>query len=337
MADLTTTYAGIKLKNPIIVGASNLVNHIENFKLMEEAGAAAIVYKSLFEEQIQLERLELDDALTEYQDRHAEMINLFPNIEHAGPSEHLMNIRLAKESVNIPVIASLNCIFSETWLEYAKQLESTGVDALELNFFSVPKDFKLDDNSIIAQQLEIFRMLKRAVNIPITIKFSPFYTNVLNVMKQFDQEGVNSVVIFNRFMQPDIDVDTESHTNYFAPSTRDESLTAMRYAGLLYGNIQASVVCNGGIHTGKDVARMILAGAESVEVVSTLYKHKIAYIHAMLNELSLWMDSKGYKSLSDFRGKLSQAKVKDPFIYKRAQYIDILQKSSEIFQKYTLR
>lgn len=337
MADLTTTYAGIKLKNPIIVGASNMVNHLDNLKLMEDSGAAAIVYKSLFEEQIQLERLEFDEGLSEYQERHAEMINLFPNIEHAGPSEHLMNIRLAKESVSIPVIASLNCIFSETWIEYAKQLESTGVDALELNFFSVPKDFKLDDNAVIAQQLEVFRALKKEIKIPMTIKFSPFYTNVLNVIKQFDQEGVNSVVIFNRFLQPDIDVDAETHINYFAASTRDEGLMELRFAGLLYGNIQAPIVCNGGIHTGKDVAKMILAGAESVEVVSTLYKNKITYIPAMLNELSLWMDSKNYKSLSDFRGKLSQAKVKDPFIYKRAQYIDILQKSSEIFQKYTLR
>jgi dihydroorotate dehydrogenase (fumarate) len=336
MVDLTTTYAGIKLKNPIIVGASNLVS-TDNLKAMEEAGAAAIVYKSLFEEQIQLERLEFDESMDEYRDRNAEMVSLFPDIEHAGPSEHLMNLRLAKESVSIPVIASLNCILTETWIDYAKKLQETGIDALEVNFFAVPKDFAVQGSSIISQQLEIFRALKKALKIPIAIKLSLFYTNTLNVIKQFDQEGVNSVVIFNRFLQPDIDIESESHINHFSPSTQEENLPALRYAGLLFEKIQASIVGNGGIHTGRDVVKMILAGADSVEVVSTLYKNKIAYITTMLQELTAWMEYKKYKSLNDFKGKLSAAKVNDPFIYKRAQYIDILQKSSEIFKKYPVR
>ena len=337
MINLTTTYAGIELKNPIIVGASNLVSNIDNLKLMEDSGVAAIVYKSLFEEQIQLERLEFDDSLTEYRERNAEMISLFPDIEHAGPSEHLMNLRLAKESVKIPVIASLNCVLSETWLDYAKQLQETGVDALELNFFAVPKDSKLDDNKIIAQQLDIFKALKKSISIPVSIKLSPFYTNILNVIKQFDQEGVSSIVLFNRFLQPDIDIETESHVNHFSPSGHDENLLALRFAGLLYGNVNTSIICNGGIHSGKDIAKMVLAGAESVEVVSTLYKNKISYVATMLKELTIWMESKNYKTLGDFRGKLSQSKMNDPFIYKRAQYIDILQKSSEVFKKYPLR
>lgn len=337
MVDLTTTYAGIKLKNPIIVGASNLVSNPENLRAMEDAGAAAIVYKTLFEEQIQLERLELEETLSEYRDRNAEMVSLFPDIEHAGPSEHLMNLRLAKESVKIPVIASLNCVLTETWLEYAKQLQDTGVDALELNFFAVPKDLKVDDNAIISQQLEIFRALKKSIHIPITIKFSPFYANTLNVIKQFDEEGVGSVVVFNRFLQPDIDVDSETHVNHFSTSTPDESLLALRYAGLLYGKIQAPIVGNGGIHTGKDIVKMILAGADATEVVSTLYKNKIAYLGTMLKDLTDWMESKKYKTLADFKGKLSAAKVNDPFIYKRAQYIDILQRSSELFKKYPVR
>ena len=337
MINLTTTYAGIELKNPIIVGASNLVSNIDNLKLMEDSGVAAIVYKSLFEEQIQLERLEFDDSLTEYGERNAEMISLFPDIEHAGPSEHLMNLRLAKESVKIPVIASLNCVLSETWLDYAKQLQETGVDALELNFFAVPKDSKLDDNKIIAQQLDIFKALKKSISIPVSIKLSPFYTNILNVIKQFDQEGVSSIVLFNRFLQPDIDIETESHVNHFSPSGHDENLLALRFAGLLYGNVNTSIICNGGIHSGKDIAKMVLAGAESVEVVSTLYKNKISYVATMLKELTIWMESKNYKTLGDFRGKLSQSKMNDPFIYKRAQYIDILQKSSEVFKKYPLR
>ncbi|HEY4788966.1 MAG TPA: dihydroorotate dehydrogenase-like protein [Bacteroidales bacterium] len=337
MVDLKTSFAGLEIKNPIIVGASNLVNSVDNLKLMEESGAAAIVYKSLFEEQIQLERLELDENLNEYRERNAEMISLFPDIEHAGPSEHLMNLRLAKESVSIPVIASLNCVFTETWIDYARQLQDTGIDALELNFFAIPKDFKFDGRDIVSQQLEIFKAVKNAVKIPISIKFSPFYANILNVIKQFDNEGADSVVVFNRFLQPDIDIENEIHINSFQVSTPGESLLAMRYAGMLYRNIKASISCNGGIHSGKDIIKMILAGADSVQVVSTLYKNKISYIKTLLSEITAWMEARKYKSLNDFKGKLSQAKVNNPFIYKRAQYIDILQKSSEIFKKYPLR
>lgn len=336
MVDLRTTFAGIEIKNPIVVGASNLVNNLDNMKLMEEAGAAAIVYKSLFEEQIQLERLELDEEINEYRERNAEMINLFPNIEHAGPSEHLMNLRLAKESVNIPVIASLNCIFSETWVEYAKQLEETGVNAIELNFFAVPRDFKTEDHEIISKQIEVFKAIKKAVKIPINIKLSSFYTNPLNVMKLFDLEGVNSLTIFNRFLQPDIDIDKEEHVNHFNASTQEESLIALRFAGLAYGNLSASICCNGGIKSSKDVIKMILAGADAVQIVSTLYQNKISYVKMILAELTGWMETKNYKTLNDFKGKLSQKKVNNPFIYKRAQYIDILQQSSEIFKKYSL-
>ena len=337
MIDLKTTYAGIEIKNPIVVGASNLVSNRDNLKLMEDSGAAAIVYKSLFEEQIQLERLELEEELNEYRERNAEMINLFPNMEHAGPSEHLMNLRMAKESVGIPMIASLNCIFSETWVEYAKQLEDTGIDALELNFFAVPRDVKLDEQIIISQQLEVFRAIKKAIKIPVAIKLSPFYANALNVIKQFDNEGVNSIVIFNRFLQPDIDIDKEIHINQFSVSTQEENLLALRFAGLSYGNINASICCNGGIKSSKDIIKMILAGADSVQVVSILYQNKISYLKSLLTELSGWMESKNYTSINDFRGKLSQMKVNDPFVYKRAQYIDILQKSSEVFKKYSLR
>jgi dihydroorotate dehydrogenase (fumarate) len=189
MADLKTNYMGLTLKNPVIAGATNLVSNIDNIKRMEDAGAAAIVYKSLFEEQIQLESLELEEDLTEYEERHAEMITLFPDLEHAGPSEHLMNLRNAKESVDIPVIASLNCVFSSTWQEYAKLIEQTGVDGLELNFYYVPKEFNVQGKSVIDSQLEILRLVNSSVSIPVSVKLSPFYANPLNVIKQLD-EGV---------------------------------------------------------------------------------------------------------------------------------------------------
>ena len=334
MADLKTTYLGLELKNPIIAGASNLVSNVDNLKRMEDAGAAAIVYKTLFEEQIQLERLEFEEELTAYRERNAEMINLFPDIEHAGPSEHLMNLRLAKESVKIPLIASLNCVFNETWLEYAKLIQDTGVDAIELNFYAVPRDFKIDEKSIVNQQIEILKTIKQALKIPVSLKISSFYANPLNVIKQFDQHGADGVVLFNRLLQPDIDIDSEKHINHFSSSTSEENLLPLKFAGLLFENVIGSICCNSGIHTGKDVAKMIMGGADCVQVVSALYKNKIAYLNVMVKELNDWMDSKNYKKLNDFKGKLSQKKVNDPYIYKRAQYIDIILKTSDLFKKY---
>lgn len=337
MANLTTKWMGLELKNPLIVGACNLVQNTDNLKRMEDAGAAAIVYKSLFEEQIQLEQLEMDEELYEYQDRNAEMISLFPSIEHAGPSEHLMNVHMAKQSVSIPVIASLNCVFSETWVEYAKQLAQTGVDGLELNFYHTPKNPDRLTENVIDHQVEIVKSIIGAVKIPVSVKLSPYYVNVLNVIKQMEGAGAKGFVLFNRFLKPDIDIASETFVNHFSPSTSEENLLPLRYAGLLYGQTQASIGCNSGIHSGKDMAKMLLAGADCTQVVSALYLNKISYITAMLNDLSLWMDVKNYASISDFKGKLSQQSIHDPFVYKRAQYIDIIQQSSEIFKKYPVQ
>lgn len=336
MADLRTNYMGLMLKNPVIAGATNLVSNLDNIKRMEDAGAGAIVYKSLFEEQIQLERLELEEDLTEYEERHAEMIKIFPEIEHAGPTEHLINLRKAKESVSIPVIASLNCIFNSTWQEYASLIEETGVDALELNFYAVPKDFNVQGKTIIDQQLEILRMVKSIVRIPVSVKLSPFYANPLNVIYQMEEAGADAFVLFNRYLQPDIDIQTEEHINYFNASSQDENRMPLRFAGLLYGNIRSSVCASSGIHTPEDVIKMLLAGADAVQVVSVLYKNKIEYLTELVNGLNNWMDKKGYYSVPEFKGKLSAKNTKDPYIYKRAQYIDIILKSSEVFKKYKM-
>lgn len=336
MADLKTNYMGLTLKNPIIAGATNLVSNTDNIKRMEDSGAAAIVYKSLFEEQIQLERLELDEERTEYEERNAEMIKIFPEIEHAGPAEHLLNLRKAKETVEIPVIASLNCIFNETWTEYAKLIEETGVDALELNFYAVPKDFTTTGKEIIDHQLEVLRLVKSQVKIPISIKLSPFYSNPLNVIKQLDEAGANAVVLFNRYLQPDIDIMKEEHINYFNASSQYENKMPLRYAGLLYGNIKGSIATSSGIHAWEDVVKMLLAGADTVQVVSVLYKNKIEYLSELVYGLEEWMNKKGYSSIQDFKGKMSAKNTKDPYIYKRAQYIDIILKSTEIFKKYKM-
>ncbi len=334
MADLRTKYLGIELKNPVIVGASNLVTKLDNVKRAEQAGAAAIVYKSLFEEQIQLESAQMDDALDEYNERHAESVKLFPTIEHAGPEEHLVNLRKVKESVQIPVIASLNAIYKESWIEYARLLEQTGADALELNFFYVPKDLETDGRDITLQQLDILKSIRSTVKLPVSVKLSPFYANPLNIIYQMDKLGVNGFVLFNRMFQPDIDVEKEEHFSPFNLSNPEDHKLSLRFAGLIYGTVNGSICANTGIYTGADVVKMILAGADCVQVVSTVYKNKVEYISTIISDLEKWMTSRNYNSLSDFRGKLSNKKINDPFVYKRAQYIDLLLKSDQIFRKY---
>lgn len=336
MVDLKTKYLGLDLKNPVILGASNLVTKIDNLKRAEEAGAAAIVYKSLFEEQIQLESAQLDDQLEEYNERNAEMVKLFPSMEHAGPEEHLVNLRKVKETLGIPVIASLNAIYTESWIDYAQQLEQTGVDALEFNFFYIPRDTQTDGRDINNQQLEIIKAVKPKVKLPISIKLSPFYANPLNVVSQMDKLGVNGFVLFNRLFQPDIDIEKEQHFSPFSLSSPEDNKLSLRFAGMLYGTIGASICSNTGIFSGADVIKMILAGADCVQVVSTIYKNKIEHISTILKDLQMWMESKNYKNLGAFRGKLSEKNTNDPFVYKRAQYIDLLLKSDQIFKKHVV-
>jgi dihydroorotate dehydrogenase (fumarate) len=336
MADLSTTYMGVKLKNPLILGASNLVTKPEVIKELEEAGIAAIVYKSLFEEQIQLESLQFDEELNEYDNRNSEMGRLFPDIEHAGPKEHLYNLKKLKENTSVPVFASLNAMYEPSWVEYAKLLEETGVDGLELNLYATPGYFEVGASSIEDKQYQIVKSVKKSVKIPVSVKLSPFYTNTLNFVKKLDEAGVDGFVMFNRFFQPEIDIETENfHFPWELSQPRDHHL-ALRYAGLLHGNIDASICASRGIYSSEDVIRLILAGADVVQIVSAVYKKELSYVATMLEGIHTWMDNKGYKNLNDFRGKLSRKNLKDPFTYQRAQYVDILAKSEEIFKKYPM-
>jgi dihydroorotate dehydrogenase (fumarate) len=334
MADLSTKYMGIPLKNPIIAGASNLSKDVTNLQKMEEAGAAAIVYKSLFEEQIQLEQAQLDEELTEFDERHPEMIKTHPTVEHSGPEEHLMELQRAKAAVNIPVIASLNAVYKQSWLDYAKRIEDTGVDGIELNFFHVPYDIEKEGISIEEEQVGILKELRKNLSIPVSVKLSPFYSNTLNVVETMDAEGIDGFILFNRLFEPEINIDKEEHKFPFNLSQKGDYKLPLRYVGLLYENVNANLCANTGIFDGSDVIKMILAGATCVQVVSTLYKNKIEHISKMLEDMNSWMDQKSYKSLKDFRGKLSRNQVKSPFVYKRAQYVDILMNPEEIIKTY---
>lgn len=331
MSKLTTQHMGVTLKNPLILGASNIVNNIDKMKQAEEAGVAAVVYRSLFEEQIQLEDFEMSSQLEAYDERNAEMINLFPKIEHGGPKEHIYNLKQVKDALSIPVFASLNAVYKESWVEYAKLIEGAGVDGLELNFFSVPRDFSKSGHDIILQQIEFLKAVKSVVKIPVSVKLSPFYTNILKTIKDLDEAGADAFVLFNRLFEPDIDVEAEKHVSPWNLSTHSDHRLSIRYVGLTHDNIKANVVANNGIYEGLDIAKMILAGASAVQAVSTFYHNSIGHVSVMLTELEEWMDRKGYASIDAFRGKLSSKSINDPFVYKRAQYIDMILKSEEYF------
>ena len=335
--DLSTTYLGLKLKNPIIVGASNLVTDLSIIKKLEDAGAAAIVYKSLFEEQIHLENLELDQDMTDYNDRNAEMTSIFPtDMYEASPDEFLMHFKEARNAVNIPMIASLNCVYDDTWYEYAKKLEEAGADALELNFYNNPRDFDMEGRSILNEELDTIEGVKKTVKIPVSVKLSPFYTNPLYTINEMDKRGANGFVLFNKLFQPDINIDLEELHFPYNLSSEHESRLPLRYVGILYDNIKADLCANRGIFTGEDVIKMILAGANAVQIVSTIYKHGPSQIAKMLEDMEIWMANKQYNHLSEFRGKLSKKNIKDPFAYRRAQYVDILMKSGKIFKDFPI-
>jgi dihydroorotate dehydrogenase (fumarate) len=336
MASLKTRYMGLELKSPVIAGANNLVKNTDNLKKMEDAGAGAVVYKSLFEEQVLMENLELSERLTEYEERHAEMITLFPdtNTGHSEIDDHLLAVRRAKEAVSIPVFASLNCVYEQTWVNYAKKLAETGVDGIELNFYIVPEKFDLGSVDIEMKQLSIFKAVRSEVRLPLAVKLSPFYSNPLKFISDLEKAGANGFVLFNRMFQPDIDIELEEHHFPYNLSNREDNRLPLRFAGLLYGNTRASVCSNSGILSGEDVIRMILAGADAVQVVSAIYLNQIEYIGTMNDDISKWMDSKGYPTLESFRGKLSRKNSDNKLPYHRAQYMDFMRTTSEILKKY---
>jgi len=332
MINLATNYMGIELKNPIIAGASSMSTDLNMLLKLEKAGAAAIVYKTLFEEQINLESAQFDDQLDAMGGLHPEMTSLYPKLQHAGPEAHLVNLRKAKETLGIPVIASLNCLYDNTWIEYARLIEKTGVDGIELNFYFVPGDFEADGRSIEETHLDLVKTLKSKITIPVSVKLSSFYSNPLNFISHLDKAGVNAVVIFNRMFEPEINIQDVKHSAPFYLSHEGDYRLTLRYAGLLYGNITANICANTGIYQGNDVIKMLLAGADAVQVVSTLYKHKPEHIATMLAEMEEWMTAKNYSSISDFKGKLSKKALKDPFVYKRGQYIDLLLGSDQLIK-----
>jgi len=329
MANLKSTYMGLELKNPLIAGASSLTSNMESIKKLEEAGVGAMVISSLFEETIQLQSYKMDQDMSAHDYRDPEIGEIFPDLEHAGPEEHLMWVRKAVEAVDIPVIASLNCIDPDTWVEWAKKLEETGVQGLELNFYAVPIDFDQTAEEIEKYQVETLKKIMGELKVPVSVKLSPFYTSPLNLVKRMDDAGVNGFVLFNRLWHPTVEADREKMNFPFHLSTSADHGLSMRHVGLLSGSVKGSLCASNGIHTGRDAIALILAGADVVQSVSTFYKKGITHAGAMLTEIEEWMEKKGYSSLDDFRGKLNYENSGNKWSFKRAQYVHHLLNSEE--------
>ena len=321
MVSLETSYIGIKLKNPIIAGASSLTGGIDSIKRIEEAGAAAIVIKSLFQEEIQLSKWKFDEYNNRYNDLHAEMTSHYPTLIHSGAKTHIYWVKKAKEAVGIPVIASINAVDDDVWVEYAKSLEETGVDGLELNFYSLPTVAGGASEKLEAKQLEILAKVKAAVSIPVGVKLSPNYTNILTFIDMLKQQGAAGVVLFNRLFQPDIDITEEVEKTSFDLSSSADNRLSLRWTALLGDVVKLDICSNTGIMNGEDVIKMLLAGASAVQVVSTLYKNDIEYISTIIRDVVDWMGDKGYNSIKDFKGKLSKSRSNDPWAYERVHYI----------------
>jgi dihydroorotate dehydrogenase (fumarate) len=280
MGSLQTRYMGMALANPVIVGSCDLTSNVDSIRRIEEAGAGALVLKSLFEEQIQLERMRLEEEMDTGSELYAEMATIFPRLKHAGAREHLLWVRKSRDAVKIPIIASLNAVVRGTWVEYAKQLADQGVDGLELNFFATPRDFDVSGASLEEEQLDAVREVRSAVSLPVAVKLSVFYANPLNMVSRLDEAGADAFVLFNRFFQPDIDPDAEAMTQPFNFSIPADSRLPLRFAGLLHGRVKADICASTGITNGMDVVKMLLAGATAVQVVTGLYRNGVKSIRS---------------------------------------------------------
>ncbi|MDD3520486.1 MAG: dihydroorotate dehydrogenase-like protein [Actinomycetota bacterium] len=333
MIDLKTSYMGINLKNPLILGACNISEDTESAKILEDDGIAAIVFKSLFEEQIIFEKIQLKEFRNEYADRHAEMISVFPSISHGGPKEHLYKIKKLRNAVKIPIIASLNCINKETWIDYAKQLEDTGVDGLELNFYSSHAVNDQKNINIEKMQLDVIASIISSINIPASVKMNYFFTDIKSIIIDMAKTGIKGFVFFNKVFTPEINIEKE---DYFYPmpiSCKCENKIPLRFTGMLSAKTKADICSSTGIFDAEDVISMILSGASCVQMVSTIYKNKLKNTDVILSDIRKWMKEHNYGSIADFKGKLSKENLKDPFFLEREQYIDILNNNETIIKK----
>lgn len=324
--ELSTTYLGLTLKNPIVPSASPLSHTLDGMKRLEDAGAAAIVIYSLFEEQIAHEASELYHYLSYGTESFAEALTYFPDLGqyNLGPEEYVDLLRRAKESLEIPVIGSLNGISVGGWINYAKKIEEAGADALELNIYYLPTDSMLSGTEVEDRYLEVLHAIKRTITIPVALKLSPFFSALAHMTQRLDQAGVNGLVLFNRFYQPDIDLEALEVKPSVILSTPQAMRLPLRWIAILSGNVKASLAASGGIHTAEDVLKMVMAGADVTMMCSALLQHGPQHIQTVLNDMEKWMREHEYLSIRQMKGSMSQKSVADPAAFERANYMKAL-------------
>ncbi|ACK69709.1 dihydroorotate dehydrogenase [Gloeothece citriformis PCC 7424] len=335
--DLSTTYLGLNLRSPLIVGsASPLTENVDNIKRLEEAGASGIVLHSFFEEQLRVEQLELHHHLTYGTESFPEALTYFPEpkIFHVGAEEYLNHIRQAKEQVEIPIIASLNGVSTGGWLEYAKRIEEAGADALELNVYYLPNDFEMSGAQVEQNYVEILRIIKSEISIPVAMKLSPYFSNMANMAKQLADAGADGLVLFNRFYQPDIDLEHLEVIPNVLLSTPQAMRLPMHWIGMLYGRINVDFAAVSGIHSALDVIKMLMVGAKATMLVSVLLRHGIHEITKIELSLKHWLEEHEYESVKQLQGSMSQINCPDPTAFERVQYMKALQSYEPIRKRF---
>ncbi|MDY7015421.1 MAG: dihydroorotate dehydrogenase-like protein [Cyanobacteriota bacterium] len=326
--DLGTTYLGLQLRSPLIIGAAApLTENIDNIPRMEDAGAAAVVLHSFFEEQLRQEQLELHYHTSVHNESFAEALTYFPEpaIFHVGSQDYLDHIRRAKERVEIPIIASLNGSTVGGWVQYAKEIQQAGADALELNIYYIPTDFELSGAQVEQTYLDILTAVKSEVNIPVALKLSPFFSNTANMAKRLADGGADGLVLFNRFYQPDIDLEALEVRPNVLLSTPQALRLPLRWIAILYGRIDADLVATSGIHKAPDVLKMLMVGASAVMMASVLLRHGIDALRGIEQELVQWMEEREYESVTQLKGSMSQLHCPDPSTFERVQYMKAIQ------------
>ena len=324
--DLSTTYLGLKLKNPLVASASPMCEDVGNIRRMEDAGAAAVVLHSLFEEQIELESDDLDRFLGKGSEISAESVTEFPELTQRvmGPETYLKHVRKCKEAVNIPIIASLNGSTSGGWLRYAVEMQEAGADALELNIYYIPVDPKVTGEEVEQKYVDLVKAVKAEVKIPVAVKLGPYFSSMANVAQKLDAAGADALVLFNRFYQPDYDLESLEVVPNLILSNSHELLLRLHWIAVLYGSVKADLAQTGGVRSATDVVKAMMAGAKVAMMTSALLKRGITFLDTISTELLIWMGEHEYDSIKQMRGSMSRNAVPQPGAFERANYMKVL-------------
>ena len=324
--NLKTRYLGFELRNPIIASAGPLTHEVEQMQRLEDAGIGAVVMPSLFEEQLRLEAETLDHYLEHGGESFAEALSYFPDLNNynAGTDEYLETVYRAKRALRVPLIASLNGFSAGGWIGFARELERAGADALELNIYFLPTNPDVSGSEIEQVYIDVVRQVKQQVAIPVAVKLGPYFSSMANMAKRLTQAGANGLVLFNRFYQPDIDLENLEVVPNLKLSTPVDSRLPMRWIAILHGHIQASLASTSGVHTPEDALKMIMVGADAVMMCSALLMHGPHYVSEMLRGMLQWMEEHEYESIATMKGSMSHRHCSEPAAFERANYIRVL-------------